>query len=123
MNKLDEMADRQREVRLDCKALGRMFVDHFNRIWLDTDNSTKRHHATEMQNWFNQAKSHTFKHNKKKINEKQLFDWFFMPDAALAVDLFDNEEEADYYLEVVDLILDEDFSVLDALVEVGLISI
>ncbi len=47
-----------------------------------------------------------------------------MPNVVVAVDLFNgNDDEAYSYIEFSDLVLDEDYSIYDALKELGLIGV
>lgn len=112
--KLNEMAYERSYIIDKCGELGEMFVSHFDKCWKDDNIDTQKHHLSEMQSWYDKVVKFKFKHNNKLINTKQLFDWFFMPNAVVATDLFDDENEASSYLEFVNAILDEDMTVKDA---------
>lgn len=123
MTILNELAFDKSKIADKCYDLGQQFVSHFDKIYKEDNNETKKHHAAEMQNWYDQVKDLRFKGTNKKINVKQLFDWFFMPNVVVAVDLFNNDDEAYSYIEFSDLVLDEDYSIYDALEELGLIGV
>ena len=112
--KLNEMAYDRGWIVDKCAELGVMFVEHFDKVWHDVNTEKQKHHLAEMQSWYDKVKRLKFKHNNKLINTKQLFDWFFMPNAVVATDLFNNEEEAYFYLDFVNNILDEDMDIINA---------
>ncbi len=126
MKLLNELLAKDRdEIISKCESLNKKFVEHFDKIYKYPKSESVNHWLSEMQAWYDQVKNQRFKYNGKKINVKQLFDWFFLgPYAACAADLFpdDNEDddEAAYYLEFVDYILDEDMSIKDAYYEIEL---
>ena len=118
---LNEMSYDRKKAIDKCSDLGWQFVDHFNKIWVDTDNNTKRHYASEMQGWYNEVSRIVLAHNKRKINEKQLYDWFFTVGSIPEVLFEGDEEEAEYYVEFSELVLDEGYSILAALIELQLV--
>lgn len=100
-----------------CEKLGAMFLEHFDKVWHEVNTESQKHHLEEMQSWYDEVKILKFKHNNKLINSKQLFDWFFTPNTALAIDLFiHNEDETRFYLDFVDNILDEDMDTINAFI-------
>ena len=112
--RLSEMAYERGWIIDKCYELGMMFVEHFNKVWNDGNEEQRIHHLAEMQSWYNKAKSFRFKSNNKVINERQLFDWFFMPNAVVATDLFADEEEAELYIQFVHALEDEDLNTTEA---------
>lgn len=113
---LDEMAYDRGWIIDKCEELGTMFVKHFDKVWHDVDTESQKHHLEEMQAWYDKVERLKFKHNNKLINTKQLFDWFFMPNAVVATDLFDDEKEACFYLDFVNNILDEDMDTITSFI-------
>ncbi len=113
---LNEMAYDRGWIIDKCEELGMMFVKHFDKIWHDVDTESQKHHLEEMQAWYDKVERLKFKHNNKLINTKQLFDWFFMPNAVVATDLFDDEKEACFYLDFVNNILDEDMDTITSFI-------
>ena len=116
---LNETALPQKKAIERCGSLGYQFVEHFDKVWNDTDNSTKKHHALEMQAWYNQVKSITLTHNNKQLTTWQLWEWFFTAGSTPTV-LFSNEEEAELYVEFGELVLNEDYNIAEALIELNL---
>lgn len=77
-------------------SLGAQFIKHFDKVYNDTDEGTMKHHAREMQTWYDKVKNLVWKHNKKKLSKTDLIDIFFTvgstPDTYL-----DNDTEIEVY--------------------------
>ena len=107
------MAMSRRDAIDRCVSLGKQFIEHFHKVYTDTDNATRKHHLAEMQNWYDSVMTIKLTTNNKKLNAKNLYEWFFTA-GRLVADWFEDEDEIYRYDLFVDLVLDEDMSIYDA---------
>lgn len=132
--KLQEMAIEKKLAMDRCISLSPRFVEHFVEICLEDNSGTKHHHTQEMQSWYNQIKTLVFKHNKKPINVKQIYDWFICGMGtcltacikaleSLGIKLEEDkiDDLAILYDEFANYLLDEDVSVKVALKKIGVL--
>ena len=118
---LNEMAYSRADAIERCANLGKQFIIHFDKIYNESNNNTKQHHAKEMQTWLDDISKIRLTYNNKPLNEKNIYDWFITI-GQLISDLFDDEGEAITYEEFVTFLLDYyDKNVIQALQAVNLI--
>ena len=112
---LNEMAMSRRDAINKCLDLSKPFIEHFHRLFNDTNEDTRNHHLSEMQNWYDQVSKIKLTKTNKYLNEKNLYDWFFTG-CQLMSDWFENEDgdEISRYEVFVDLILDDGLNIYDA---------
>lgn len=111
--RIAEMAYDRNYIIEKCYGYGKQFIEHFDKLWNDKADDIN-HHLSEMQAWYDKARTYKLKSNNKTINTRQMFDWFFMPNAVVATDLFDDEEEAESYITFVHTMQDEDLNAKEA---------
>ena len=92
-----------------CFELGEEFIAHFDKICKSNSKNTLYISSQKMQRLFDIVKSINLRYNRKKINEKQLYDWFITI-GKLPLDLFDNNDEADKYDELANKLLDQNIT-------------
>lgn len=120
LRKLNEMAMNRADAIRICIALGKKFVEHFDKIYCkDKSNGTKLHHASEMDAWWNEVNSIKMAYNNKPIRYVDLINWFF--DAgALAKDFFsfeDKDLEEEVYDSFVKRLISENITVKELVEE------
>lgn len=77
---LQEMAYKRSDAIDKCYTNGRPFIEHFHKCMQDlSDNNRElyRHHASEMQSWWDVVREIKLTSNNKKLLYDQLINWFF----------------------------------------------
>lgn len=98
-HRVDEMAYERSDAIDRCASLGKRFIEHFIKAYLEGNSSDDfKHHCQEMQSWFDEVSSIVLKSNKKVISNNQLIDWFFTRGSSVDL-LFDDEDMIDIYNE------------------------
>ena len=99
-HRVDEMAVEQSKAISLCMSLGRQFIEHFHKVYVEGVNSPNfKHHCHEMQTWYDTVRNIKLKSNNKPISRIHLMDWFFTVGAS--VEDFLSGEEADKYEQLV----------------------
>ena len=113
-----EQAIARNDLVLSCLSLGRQFISHFKKILRNQDNQELVHHwCSEMQSFYDDVKDARLKSNKKIVSKEFLYEYFFLKGSGLS-DQFSNEEEAEMYQCVIDLILYNNENVYEAITSV-----
>lgn len=74
---LNEMAYSRYDASEICKPLGIKFIEHFDKIYNDTNNDSVKHWCNEMTAWWNKVRDIKVKPSSKIIYSGDLIDWFF----------------------------------------------
>ena len=118
MKLMFEMAYSRMDAIDRCEALGKQFLNHFNKIYNDPINESREHWETEMYNWWNQVKNIVLKQNNRKLSISNLHDWFFSAGQD-PIDFFTSEnkfDEEDCYDQLyLNLLQNRDITVGEAL--------
>ena len=113
-----EQAIARNDLVLSCLSLGRQFISYFKKILRNQDNQELVHHwCSEMQSFYDDVKDARLKSNKKIVSKEFLYEYFFLKGSGLS-DQFSNEEEAEMYQCVIDLILYNNENVYEAITSV-----
>ena len=96
-HRIDEMALSRGDAIDRCINLGKQFIEHFHKVYVEEIESRDfNHHCQEMQSWYDSVSSIRLKTNNKFLTNTQLIDWFFTLGANVE-DYLDNDEEVEHY--------------------------
>ena len=99
---LNEMAMSRIDAIDRCYSLGKPFIEHFHKIYLDKENSARNHWESEMQNWYNVVRDITLKPKNKHLNLSQMKDWFYSFGSSYEEFFNEDLEEIDIYESFID---------------------
>lgn len=117
-NALNEMAYERSDAIEHCSTLAKKFVEHFEKIYDESNDEPKNHWANEMQSWLDDVRGIVLKGKNKRISFSQLVDWFFTRGSSVEL-MFEDEGKQDKYDEFLSVI-GKDYDVKRALREIGL---
>lgn len=60
-----------------CISLGKKFIEHFDKIYKNPNDSSVQHWKGEMKGWLNSVKEIKLKNTNKPLLNTELHDWFF----------------------------------------------
>lgn len=60
-----------------CISLGKNFIEHFDKIYNNSNEQSVNHWINEMTNWYEEVKQITLENTNKPILKGELRDWFF----------------------------------------------
>lgn len=100
--KLEEQAQSRVDAINVCYSLGKKFIEHFNKIYIDVSNQAVNHWCNEMQAWYDQMNDIVLKYNKKHLNNSQKKDWFYSFGSSYEEYFNNNENEIEMYEELID---------------------
>ena len=60
-----------------CISLGQKFIEHFDKLYKNPDDSSKTHWLIEMESWYKKVKQIKLKQNHSPLTNSELHDWFF----------------------------------------------
>lgn len=113
---LNEMAYTRVDAMIKCYSLGKNFIEHFHKIYCESDSDAVNHWCNEMQSWFNSVKDITLKPKNKHLNGTQMRDWFYTYGSD-PTEFLTDEDENEAYEEFIDE-LEKTGDVKHAIVEV-----
>ena len=95
MKLLNEMAMTRPDAIDICISLGKKFIEHYHKIYLEPSSQSRNHWITEMQNWYDKVKQIKLKQNTKPLLTGQIRDWFLTAGAYPEdfVDMDDTEQQ------------------------------
>lgn len=114
---LNEMAMSRIDAIDRCYSLGKPFIEHFHKIYLDTENPARNHWESEMQNWYNMVRDITLKPKNKHLNMSQMKDWFYSFGSSYEEFFNEDSDEIEAYESFIDE-LDESGDVKKSIGEV-----
>lgn len=76
-NTITDMAVERRDVIDRCINLGEKFIEHFHKIYKNSNDINVNHWTGEMQGWLNTVKRIILKESKDFILDGDLYDWFY----------------------------------------------
>lgn len=74
---LNELALQRTDAIDRCYSLGKNFIEHFHKVYMNPDEETINHWGSEMQAWYDAVRDITLKYNNKHLNKSQMKDWFY----------------------------------------------
>lgn len=95
-----------------CMSLGKVFIEHFDKLYKDPKNDAAKHWSIEMKDKFDKVSSIILKNNNKPILDGNLRDWFFTAGANPEKYMKNptDEELSDYDSFVTNLLQSKDFT-------------
>ena len=73
-----EMSKGRSAIRDVCGSLGKLFIEHFHKIYEEgVYGDDFSHHCSEMQAWFNKCSGFTFKPSTRQLKPSEMIAWFF----------------------------------------------
>lgn len=112
--KLEEQVQSRVDAINVCYSLGKNFIEHFNKIYIDRNNQAVNHWCSEMQAWYDQMLDIVLKYNKRHLNASQRKDWFYSFGSSYEEYFNNNEDEIEKYEIFIDE-LERTNSVLDSI--------
>lgn len=114
INRLNEMAISKSEAMDKCLSLGKQFIEHYHKVYLEgPDSRDFQHHCHEMQTWYNSVRSIKLKNTNRGLTPVNLIDWFFTV-GAIPEDFLDTDDEIDSYNKfIIELLHDSDSKISD----------
>lgn len=83
-NKIQDLALARNDAMDRCISLGKKFIEHFDKVYKNSDDSAKNHWLSEMDSWYKSAKAIKLKNTNDYLLNEQLMDWFFTAGANAA---------------------------------------
>ena len=118
MEIINEMAFSRSDILLRCLDLGPKFVEHYVKCIKDLEKETPKdfkYHANEMQSFWDKVRNLTYKSNKKKVSNSDLFDGFLTCGGNIE-DRIKDEDIAEMYDKfIVNLLQNRDQLIVDLL--------
>lgn len=102
--RLTEMALSRTDAIDRCYSLGKLFILHFHKIYLESDKCSPLiyHWSCEMQSWYDAVRDIILKNNHKHLNGCQIKDWFYSFGSSYE-EYFDyNTDEIELYETLID---------------------
>lgn len=100
-----------------CYSIGKLFIEHFDKIYKRKSDIDINHWCSEMQAWYNEMLDITLKSNKRHLNGAQRRDWFYSFGSSYEEYFHENENEIEMYERFLDS-LEESHDVYFAIKEV-----
>ena len=98
---LYEMAYSRADAMERCYSLGKRFIEHFDKIYKESQAQAVNHWCAEMQAWYNNVREITLKPKNKHLNRTQMRDWFYTFGSD-PTEYFKNNDENETYEEFID---------------------
>lgn len=114
-----EMSMERHDAVSRCIDLGKLFIEHFDKIYKEPTSNPVNHWIQEMQNWFNSITKITLKPYTRKLDRTKINDWFLTAGSS-PEEYFDTEHEIESYDTFCNYLLISN-SVHDALTQTKLI--
>lgn len=118
-HRLDEMAYNRNEALIICMELGDEVIEHFDKIYKESNKQVVSHWCDEMNAWIRKVLEIKLKPKNRNLTPEQLFDWFFTRGSDLET-LFSDLEEREYYSKFIKDVQDTKDAKL-SVVNIGLV--
>lgn len=99
---LIEMALSRTDAIDRCIGKGKIFIEHFNKIYNNPKVDTVHHWCSEMQSWYNDIMNIVIKSNNKHLNNSQKKDWFYSFGSSYEEYFNYDEDKIEKYEEFID---------------------
>lgn len=102
---INEQAMKQNDAMNRCMDLSMRFIEHFDKIYNDIDNTAINHWASEMQSWLDNINNIKLKNTNKNLSIDKKIDWFFTCGSDAETLFKNNMTEADVYNDFIELVI------------------